>query len=241
MKKDAPVQRRSWLQAALSGKSESAETIGAACAEDGSSLQPARTNRLEMVEAFAGARVEDGSREREAPATVSKVRQQGASSRRAVLVLPALLLLATLWGCDYAGMMYQEAIDTFKTKMVEMPQGTIPVTGGLEELKTADLDSLRNPLPSTPETVASGKLKYSYYCIQCHGPKTDGMGTVGQSFSPLPSDLRQVLVQDQSDGDLFYKIGMGYMRHPPLAATIAVDDRWAIITYIRSLASKPSS
>jgi mono/diheme cytochrome c family protein len=136
-------------------------------------------------------------------------------------------------------MTYQEAVNTFQTrkplaKMPVMVRGTIPVDGGLEELRKVNIATLHNPLPSTPETIADGKLRYSYYCIQCHGPKADGCGTVGQSFAPLPTDLRTDDVQGESDGSLFYKISMGFLRHPPLSATIAVRDRWAIITYLRS-------
>ena len=38
----------------------------------------------------------------------------------------------------------------------------------------------------------------------------------------------------------FTKISLGYKRQPPLYATVAVDDRWAVITYLRALAKGKS-
>jgi hypothetical protein len=61
---------------------------------------------------------------------------------------------------------------------------------------------------------------------------------VGQSFAPLPSNLGESPTQGQSDGQLFYKIGLGSGRHPPLAGTISEEGRWAVVHYLRSLKSK---
>jgi len=62
------------------------------------------------------------------------------------------------------------------------------------------------------------------------------MGTVGQSFSPLPTDLRSPYVQSQRDGEIYAKIRLGYRRHPPLYSTISENDTWAVVKYLRSLA-----
>jgi mono/diheme cytochrome c family protein len=149
-----------------------------------------------------------------------------------IFILGALLLL---WGCDYERMKETEGVRTYEVNIPEMPQGTIPLGGGVQELREADPRGLRNPLPSTPQIVERGRERYGFYCVMCHGPKADGNGTVGQSFAPLPTDLRGRSVEDQADGELFQKISLGFRRHPPLAATVAEQDRWAIIHYIRSL------
>lgn len=156
---------------------------------------------------------------------------------RLLPALAALLLLAS--GCDYARMTDDEAVNTYGRKMPAAPEHTVPVSGGIEELKVADPNTLRNPLAATLATVAQGRTAYGYYCLHCHGPLADGNGTVGQSFSPLPADLRGAPVQSQSDGQLFAKTSLGYQRCPPLALTVAEADRWAIITYLRTLAASP--
>ena len=128
-----------------------------------------------------------------------------------------------------------EAVQTFKARMPLMSSTAIPAHGGIEVLRDADPDRLTNPVPSTPESVAEGKQRYVYYCVQCHGPAADGNGTVGQSFAPLPTDLRSPEVQEQSDGSLFARISLGYLRHPPLWYTVAEEHRWALVNYIRAL------
>jgi mono/diheme cytochrome c family protein len=155
---------------------------------------------------------------------------------KGIILIVLLSLFQTILGCDYARMKDQESVRTYEAEPPEMPEGIIPVKGGYEVLKAAEPGNLHNPLPSTQDVIEKGRTGYGYFCVMCHGPKADGNGTVGQSFAPLPTDLKSSYVQQQSDGVLFYRISMGYKRHPSLFDTISEDDRWAIITYIRSLA-----
>ena len=152
-----------------------------------------------------------------------------------ILVAGMALLFSLSWGCDYARMNDQESVRTYEKKVPEMDSRTIPVDRGYQFLVNAEPKDLKNPLPSTPQTVAQGKLAYSYFCIHCHGPKADGNGTVGQSFAPLPSNLAEGDVQEQSDGELFAKILLGFGRHPMLYTTVSEKDTWAIVNYIRTL------
>jgi hypothetical protein len=71
----------------------------------------------------------------------------------------------------------------------------------------------------------------------CHGPNHDGKGTVGQSFHPLPTDLRSAKVQSKAEGVHFKEISYGVPkgRQPALATTIPVLDRWRIVAYVKSL------
>jgi len=149
-------------------------------------------------------------------------------------------LLPTINGCDYARMTDDEAVNTYGKKMPAMPLHTVPVDGGVEALRTADPLALVNPLAASAATTEQGHIAYGYFCTPCHGPLADGNGTVGQSFAPLPTDLRSPAVQGQGDGELFVKISLGYKRHPPLALTVAEKERWAIIRYLRSLAPATS-
>jgi len=156
--------------------------------------------------------------------------------REVLIIFTAFpLLCGSLLGCEYARMSDQESLNPYETAMPQMPEGSIPVGGGLEVLKYTRGEGMHNPLPLNQESRERGKDGYSYFCIMCHGPEADGQGTVGQSFYPLPTNLKRPYVQQQSDGTLFYKISLGFKRHPPLASTVSEEDRWAIIYYIRSL------
>jgi mono/diheme cytochrome c family protein len=156
-----------------------------------------------------------------------------------VLTTGASLAMSLFYGCDYGRMKEQEALRTYKAEIPEMPAKTIPVTGGLNALREANPEKLKSPVHFNQESVRRGKEEYGYYCVMCHGPRGDGNGTVGQSVYPLPTDLKNLQAQKQTDGKLFYTITFGLKRHPPLGFMITEADRWAIIHYIRSLSSEP--
>jgi mono/diheme cytochrome c family protein len=88
--------------------------------------------------------------------------------------------------------------------------------------------------------LEAGEALYATYCAQCHGRHHDGNGTVGQSFSPLPTDLRSPKVQEADAGRIFKEISYGIPggRQPPLATTIEVQDRWRIVAYLKSLGTR---
>ncbi len=160
---------------------------------------------------------------------------------RKIWVPIGLILILISGGCNYERMYDQESIRTYFTSIPETPEGILPYGGGIEILKHTDPRNLKNPFPDSPASIKQGKTAYGYFCIQCHGPQADGKGTVGQSFSPLPTSLKDSAVQSQEDGVLFAKISLGFRRHPPLASTVSEEDRWATIRYIRSLAKKPNT
>ena len=147
-----------------------------------------------------------------------------------------LFSLSILYSNYYGRMRDDEALNTFQMSLPVMPRGTIPLGGGIESLRKSDPDKLINPLPITRGVLDQGRKSYGYYCVQCHGPRLDGKATVGQSFYPLPADLLDPRVQDQKDGELFLKISLGYKRQPPLYATVAREDLWAVINYLRATA-----
>ena len=117
-------------------------------------------------------------------------------------------------------------------------KGTVPQQGGEELFKAIPADRLKSPVAlSDPAQIQMGKVLYSKYCAQCHGKNYDGNAPVGQSFHPLPTDLRSVKVQSLSEGAFFKEISYGIPegKQPPLAATIDVLDRWRILAYVQSL------
>jgi mono/diheme cytochrome c family protein len=145
-----------------------------------------------------------------------------------------VLILSLVCGCDFGRMYDQDVIKTYGKKMPEMDTRTVPVGDGLQNLVSADPRSLKNPLPYSKASFERGYGAYGYYCIQCHGVRLDGNGTVGQSFAPLPADLTAPVTLSQQDGQLYAKIRLGFKRHPRLFSTISADDVWAVIVYMRS-------
>ncbi|MGO9021296.1 MAG: c-type cytochrome [Syntrophobacteraceae bacterium] len=152
----------------------------------------------------------------------------------------ALLAFASLalFGCYYAEMRDDEAVQAYNEEFPQMPKKTIPVNGGIWVEREANPMELVDPLADNSKMIAWGWERYRFYCVQCHGPMLDGNGTVGQSFAPLPDNLKSSKVQEQSDGEIFYKIRFGFNRHPPLYATLTDDETWAVIRYVRSMREK---
>jgi mono/diheme cytochrome c family protein len=160
--------------------------------------------------------------------------RQAAMTGKTVLFFIVSLSFLCIFGCDYARMRDQESVRTFKKEMPEMDQRTIPVQGGYQALKAADPKTLENPVAATGASIRRGVQAYTYFCIQCHGPNLDGHGTVGQSFAPLPTDLRSPQVRSQTDGELYAKIRLGFRRHPALYSTIGEHDAWAVVDYLKA-------
>jgi mono/diheme cytochrome c family protein len=95
----------------------------------------------------------------------------------------------------------------------------------------------KNPLPSDKKTAEQGEKIAKVNCVSCHGSKGKGDGAAAAALNPRPADWTSKRVQDESDGEIFWKIttGRGAMpswRHLP------ENDRWAVVRYIRTLAGK---
>ena len=169
-------------------------------------------------------------------------------------MVPALLLL-TIISVAYLGLLYIDnyfqpwrmretpAVRPHEEPILSMSQGLVPTKGGEAFYRAARGEDLKSPLDSRdPTTIEAGRSQYFLYCAQCHGRYHDGNGPVGQSFHPLPSDLRSKDVQSTPDGVFFKEISYGIQkpdaRQPPLATTISVLDRWRIVAYVKSLGTR---
>ena len=161
-----------------------------------------------------------------------------------IVIVVAGAVLATVYGAlvffdnyfPHGRMWETPAVRPHEEPILVMEKDLVPFNGGEAFLRDAQGEGLASPLNgNTPEILEMGKKAYMNYCVFCHGKNHDGMGTVGQSFHPLPSNLKSPRVMAQSDGALFYAISFGKGRAPDLATTVAVEDRWAVIHYLRSL------
>jgi len=117
--------------------------------------------------------------------------------------------------------------------------GIVPIHGGDAAYRVTAAADLISPLNrNSGATIKRGSDLYHVFCAQCHGLNFDGKGTVGQSFAPLPANLRSPEVQSKSEGELFKSISYGVPggRQPALDTTIPARDRWYIIAFVQSLA-----
>ena len=87
-----------------------------------------------------------------------------------------------------------------------------------------------NPLARKPAAAAGGRKLFLRNCTECHGP--DGSGLVKKHAA----DLQLPVVQDQSDGTLFWKISNGNPdRGMPSFSKLPEPQRWQLVLFIRTL------
>jgi hypothetical protein len=91
------------------------------------------------------------------------------------------------------------------------------------------------PFPVDDRVMARGQERFNIYCSPCHGRTGEGNGMiVERGFTPPPSLIGQRL-RDAPPGHFFEIITNGFGAMPDHAAQIRVEDRWAIIAYVRAL------
>ena len=141
----------------------------------------------------------------------------------------------------YGRMRETPAVRPMEDPLLTMEAGLVPVSAGEAIYRATPAADLRSPLDAAdPMVAARGKAVFLTYCAQCHGYNYDGQGTVGQSFHPLPADLRSAPVQNKPDGDLFKSVSYGIPggRQPALQTTITIGDRWHVIAFVKSLGNR---
>lgn len=95
----------------------------------------------------------------------------------------------------------------------------------------------KNPLPADKKVVEQGEKVAKVNCVSCHGPKGKGDGPAAVALNPKPADWTSKKVQEEPDGEIFWKITTG--RGPmPSWRHLPENDRWALVRYIRTLAGK---
>lgn len=100
----------------------------------------------------------------------------------------------------------------------------------------------RSPKRSTSQLLSRGRERYDIFCAACHGLLGDGNSLVHQRASGLgegtwtpPSDITGNTTVNRPDGELFNIITSGVRNMPAYGPQIPVDDRWAIVAYLRAL------
>jgi mono/diheme cytochrome c family protein len=91
------------------------------------------------------------------------------------------------------------------------------------------------PVAVTEQMMARGHQRYEIYCTPCHGSLGDGKGVVQKFGYASVKSLHDKLVVAQGDGEIFNTITHGKATMWPYGSQISIEDRWAIIAYVRAL------
>ena len=105
-----------------------------------------------------------------------------------------------------------------------------------------DADKTKNPVASSPESIAKGKELYltreKGNCIFCHGEAGSGNEANLARLRRKPADLtNKERMTAMSDGELFWKISKGITGIMPAGERrMNEEERWHVVNYIRTLA-----
>lgn len=128
-------------------------------------------------------------------------------------------------------------------------EGTVPREREIDpELSQGRLPDDSDYVAEVPQAVAQrfegaqamierGQDRYGIYCRPCHDDTGSGRGTVilRAGWQPPPPSFHQDRIRQMPDGQLFATITHGVRTMPSYGAYIPVNDRWAIVSYVRGL------
>ncbi len=110
-----------------------------------------------------------------------------------------------------------------------------------------EYSGLENPFIGDADAVSTGQdLYFDHNCYHCHGGKLDGDGEFSPGLTPKPVNLTDPALMDlpfMTDNYLYWRISEGGANPPFLSAMpawhsiLTEDERWQLVTYIRSQTS----
>ena|SRR6185503_15074936 len=107
------------------------------------------------------------------------------------------------------------------------PQSSKPV--GEKWQAPAEAVAKPNPESRNPAASTVGRKRYMRLCVTCHEENGDG-------HAKSAADLRCPVVQNLSDGALFWKITKGNpTKGMPTFETLPENERWDLVVFLRTL------
>jgi len=98
---------------------------------------------------------------------------------------------------------------------------------------------LKNPVPSSPESIKAGQASFQKYCRFCHGADAKGNGPMAPKDTH-PSDLTDATWdRGSTDGELFMVIKEGAgpkFDMKGFKSKMTDQEIWNVVNYLHSLA-----
>lgn len=177
------------------------------------------------------------------PARPAPVRVRGARALFALLTVPAVLLMA---GCTdmYDGSRIKPLEESrffpdrrASRTLVEgtVPRGMARTDEHFYEGKIGGRPAETFPIAVTDSVLARGRDRFNTFCSPCHSRLGDGNGMIVQRGFPKPNSFHTDSVRNKPVGYYFDVITNGFGRMYSYAHSVPVEDRWAIVAYLRAL------
>jgi mono/diheme cytochrome c family protein len=93
----------------------------------------------------------------------------------------------------------------------------------------------RLPVPVTAALLERGRNRYETFCVPCHGPAGQGDGLIVQRGFKKPSSFHVDRLRQAPVGYFFDVISNGFGAMADYSAQVPVEDRWAVVAYLRAL------
>ncbi len=111
---------------------------------------------------------------------------------------------------------------------------------GVGYYDTGKMDSVWGdgiPVALDLQLLERGKERYSIYCAVCHGAAGDGKGVASnyQGLKGVIANLHQDRLRQMPDGQIYNTISKGKGVMYGYGDVLPVNDRWAIVAYLRLL------
>jgi mono/diheme cytochrome c family protein len=91
------------------------------------------------------------------------------------------------------------------------------------------------PFPIDAKVMERGRERFNIFCTPCHGATGLGNGMVVQRGFKVAASYHVERLRNEANGYLFDVVTNGFGVMPSYANQIPVNDRWAIIAYVRAL------
>ncbi len=92
-----------------------------------------------------------------------------------------------------------------------------------------------NPVDIDIHLLEQGRKRFDIYCSPCHSKIGDGRGIMIERGYPPPPSFHTERIRELPDGQIFDVITNGVRNMPSYKHQVPVNDRWAIVAYLRAL------
>ena len=116
-----------------------------------------------------------------------------------------------------------------------MPHGFSAGTDYVDTGKMGNNWGTGIPVQVTAELLERGRQRFNITCAMCHGATAAGNGITKQYGLATVVTLQDDRIRKMADGEIFNTITNGKNTMMPYGPTLMVNDRWAIIAYLRAL------
>jgi mono/diheme cytochrome c family protein len=114
-------------------------------------------------------------------------------------------------------------------------RGELALDGFISTGKISGQDGDGFPFPVTAQVMNRGEERFDIFCSECHGKLGDGNGMVPARGYQRPPSFHSDTLRVAKTGHFFDVMTNGFGAMPSYAPQVPVNDRWAIIAYIRAL------